>query len=106
LREGEYAGVWRPVEQARGFGRVLDDRQAGRRGRRLEREARLHRDLVGWRKPAEQLAELEVVENPPGSLVVVTRPARLLQLERDGHVPDDGDHALRSEERRVGKGCR
>ena len=35
-----------------------------------------------------------MVENPPGSLVVVTRPARLLQLERDGHVPDDGDHAL------------
>src|SRR5467141_4864829 len=83
------ADVVGTVEQACGFSRVADDPEARWLRRGLEREARLHRHLVGWRKTSQQLTELETVEDPARLVVVVSRPARFFQLSLDGHVEHD-----------------
>ena len=94
FREREDPDVLRAVEQACGFGRILDDPEAGRLRRGLEGEARLDGYLVRRRETAQELAKLEPVEHPPRTLVVVARPARTLELQLDGHVANDRHHPL------------
>ena len=84
----------RAVEKARRLCRLFDDLQPRRLGRGLECEARLHRHLVGGREAAQQLPELEPVEDVAHVVVVEAGPARGLELELHGHVADDGDHPL------------
>ena len=92
--EREYSDILRAVEQAGRLRRIVDDLQSRRLRRRFEGKAGLNRDLVrGW-ESGEQLPELELVKDPPGPLIVVARPARLLEVELDRHVADDGHHPL------------
>ncbi len=92
--EREHTDVLRSIEQARGLGRILDDAEAaGLRGR-LEGEARLDRHLVGRGKAGQQLTELEVIEDAPRLVVVVSRPPRPLELQVDRHLANDRHHPL------------
>src|SRR6267142_3266901 len=92
VSECEYAHIGRAVEEARSLGRVLDHLQSRRRRRGFERPAGLDRHLVGRREAAQELPELELVEDEPDLLVVVSSPARALELQLDGGVTNDGDH--------------
>ena len=84
----------RAVEKARRLCRLFDDLQPRRLGRGLECEARLHRHLVGGREAAQQLPELEPVEDVAHVVVVEAGPARAFELELHRHVAHDGDHPL------------
>src|SRR2546429_405428 len=90
--ELEHPGLAGAVKQAAGFGGILDDPEAGRRGGGLEGEARLDGYLVRRGETAQELAKLEPVEHPPRTLVVVARPARTLELQLDRHVANDRHH--------------
>ena len=94
LCEREHPDVRRAGEHGCRLGRILDDRQAGRLRRRLEGEARLHGNLVRRRETAQQLAELEVIEDSTCLLVVVACPARAVELELDRDVANDRHHPL------------
>ncbi len=94
LREGEDPDVSRAAHEARRLGRVVDDPQSIGPRRRLKGQGWLHGHLVWRREPAQELAELEAVENCPHLVVVVASPARALEVELDRDVADDRDHPL------------